>query len=278
MKNQMNNAFKNELNEINEAGSVWFTAQYKSATKTLAEIFQNLYVMRGKYFDKALVSNEAYQSRYEILKEACDAKGCVYRSTSPTVAELLVKLAFFQPSSEKRVSGYLRAFNTLTVLEEVNETNVADFIIAAGGIEEVRLMQEDGTEKVDKAAVATGLVKEMETLSVISDSKHAKANTANAGEIVIMVGVQTAEGTVELKEFVWAQRKDGDKALSGKTAIRTALMNVYSVNNASANGVFRGAQAVKNPAPKKAASPSNSDLMSRALEDIKRKEDLEFAA
>jgi hypothetical protein len=278
MNNQINNAFKKELEEINQAGDVWFTTQYKSATKTLAEIFQTLYVMRGKYFDKVLVSTEAYQSRYELLKSACGTKGCAYRKNAPTVAELLVKLAFFQSGSEKRVSGYLRAFNTLTVLEEVNETNVADFIIAAGGIEEVRLMQEDGTEKVDKAAVATGLVKEMETLSVISDSQHAKANTANAGEIVIMVGVQTAEGTVELKEFVWAQRKDGDKALSGKTAIRTALMNVYSVNNASADGVFRGAQAVKNPAPKKAASPSNSDLIRRAVEDIKGQKDLEFAA
>lgn len=278
MNNQINNAFKNELQKINQTGDTWFTSQYKSATKTLAEIFQTLYVMRGKYFDKSLVSGEAYQSRYELLKEACDAKGCVYRGKSPTVAELLVKLAFFQPNSEKRVSGYLRAFNTLTVLDEVNETNVADFIIAAGGIEEVRLMQEDGKAKVDKVAVATGLLQKMETLSVISDSQHAKANTANAGKIVVMVGVQTAEGTVELKEFVWETREAGDKKLSGKTAIRNALMNVYSVNNAQADETVSGVDTAKNSSPKKAASPSNDDFLRRAIADIKGKEEAEFIA
>jgi anti-sigma28 factor (negative regulator of flagellin synthesis) len=301
MNTKINNAFKNELNKINEAGDTWFTTQYQSATKTLAEIFQTLYVARGKYFDKSLVSKEAHKSHYKLLKEACDVKGCTYRSTAPTVAELLVKLAFFKPNAEKRVSGYLRAFNTLTVLEEVNETNVSEFILAAGGIEEVRLIQEDGTSKVDKEKVATDLVNGMKALSVMSDSQYAKANTANAGQIVIMVGVQTAEGTVELKDYVWMEREAGDKKLSGKTAIRTALMNVYSVNNSRAvadkdknaqatksvrtsiisvkdKAKVSGTSVVNNGAHKETTSPTNSDLMKRAIEDIKGKEALEFVA
>lgn len=234
MNTELNNAFQNELGKINKAGDTWFTENYLSSTEKLASIFEMLYVARGTYLNTNAVIDEVYSNCYKQLKEACDAKGCKYRSNAPTVTELLVKLAFYKPNAEKRVSSYLRAFNTLIMLEKVNETNVVKFIIDAGGIEEVRLMQGNGKAKVDKLATATKLVNEMDTLHVMTDSKHAKANTANEGEIVLMVGVQTAHGTVNVKDYVWQQQEANGKNISGKSAIKTALMNIYSVNNALA--------------------------------------------
>jgi hypothetical protein len=215
-------SFEKEINKVAESADGWYENEYKASSERLYETFSELYKIRKSYFDDA--SKEQTQSRVKILKEKCIARGCRFKSKSPTIAEMLIKMAFHKPKAEKRVSGYRRAFSVLLTNEEVNETNVVDYIRSKGGVEELRREATKQTVSLkERVAIAERRVKELEDLGSFRTEESGK-NAANSGDIVIAIGVQTAKGTVAMKELVF--QKNG--TLSGKTAIEAALRSFYS--------------------------------------------------
>jgi hypothetical protein len=215
-------SFYSAIDMITASADSWYETEYKASSESLYETFSKLYKMRKTYFDDA--SKEQKTCRVKVLKEKCLARGCKFKSKSPSIAEMLIKLAFYKPKSEKRVSGYRRAFSILLTDADVNETNVVEYIIEKGGIEELRRAATKQTVSLkERIAIAVRRVKELEDLCSFKTEQSEK-NAANIGEIVIAIGVQTAKGTVSIKELVF--EKNGK--LSGKTAIDAALRSFYS--------------------------------------------------
>lgn len=215
-------SFANAIDLVTTSADSWYETEYKASSEKLYETFSELYQIRKTFFDDA--SKEQKSCRIEILKEKCVARGCKFKSKSPSIAEMLIKLAFYKPKSEKRVSGYRRAFSALLTDEAVNETNVVEYIKSKGGIEELRREATKQTVSLkQRVAIAERRVKQLEDLCSFRTEQSDK-NAINSGEIVIAIGVQTAKGTVAIKELVF--EKNG--MLSGKTAIDAALRSFYS--------------------------------------------------
>lgn len=215
-------SFVNAIDMVSLSADSWYDIEYKASSEKLYETFSELYQIRKTFFDDA--SKEQKSCRVEILKEKCLARGCKFKSKSPSIAEMLIKLAFYKPKSEKRVSGYLRAFSILITDADVNETNVVDYIKAKGGVEELRREATKQTVSLkQRVAIAERRVKELENLCSFK-TEQSISNAANKGDIVLAIGVQTAMGTVAIKELVF--EKNGK--LSGKTAIDAALRSFYS--------------------------------------------------
>jgi hypothetical protein len=217
-------SFANAIDMVTDSADSWYENEYKASSEKLYETFSRLYQIRKAYFDDS--SKKQGTCRVKILKEKCLARGCKFKSKSPSIAEMLIKLAFYKPKAEKRVSGYLRAFSILLTDEDVNETNVVDYIRAKGGIEELRREATKQTVSLkERVAIAERRVRELEDLCSFR-TEQSEQNAANKGDIVIAIGVQTAKGAVAIKELVF--EKNGK--LSGKTAIEAALRSFYSIS------------------------------------------------
>lgn len=215
-------SFVNVIDRVTTSADNWYETEYKASSEKLYETFSELYQIRTTYFSDAAKEQKA--CRVKILKEKCLARGCKFKSKSPSIAEMLIKLAFYKPKSEKRVSGYLRAFSILVTDADVNETNVVEYIRAKGGIEELRREATKQTVSLkQRVAIAEQRVKELEDLCSFR-TEQSELNAANKGDIVIAIGVQTAKGAVAIKELIF--EKNGK--LSSKTAINAALRSFYS--------------------------------------------------
>ena len=124
------------------------------------------------------------------------------------------------------LSGYVRVFTSATAQTDIDSSNIAEWIVEEGGIENIR-QQTTKSAVTQQQRIAEGeqLLKDAELLQSFF-TQQTKHNATKADEVVLLVGVQNADGTVSVKHVIYSA-EDGS-AIKGNTAINNALCNVFS--------------------------------------------------
>lgn len=253
-------SFQNEMSKLHATANDWYSVEYTNSNNRLYSIFASLYTLYDTCIDTKAQAN---LRKRKWLKEACEAKGMKF-SRKPTIQQLLINYAFFVEGVEytkqqKRLSAYVRVFTTATATDDIDATNIADWIADNGGIENIR-QQTTPSAITNKQRIVEG-EKLLTNAEVVANviTQSTKANATKSNEVVLLVGIQNADGSVSVKHTIYSA-ESGSK-ISGNTAINTALCNVFSKHN----------EANKNNAKKETAeaeakqSTSISDIVANEV-------------
>jgi hypothetical protein len=218
-------SFQNDLTEIRNTAYGWHSNEYKTANESLYSIFSKLYVL---YDNLTTVTGNATSQKREWIEKECEAKGVIL-SKKPTIIQLLINYAFFVEGvdNSKRLSSYVRVFNTATSTNNVRSDNIADWIIKNGGIEQIRQQStSSAVTKEQRIEEGTKLLNRFETIDNVSNNKIKQYESRKKDEVVLLVGVLKADGSVDVKHTIF--EKEDNSNIKGSTVIKTALCNVYS--------------------------------------------------
>jgi len=226
-QNLVNNevlAFRNRFDTICKRRNEWENTSYSTANKGLYEMLADLYKLyeemnEGKEADK--------QKRIWLVKEAA-RREIPFKRKKPSLIELLVKVAFTSTVKDsKRVSTYVRVLNVIANTEGIYPADISKWIEEQGGIEEIRQQTAKSTAtRTERFEAGKVLVTEAETLASITLSAASAYVSGNVNKPVVLVGILNASGVIDIKH-ICVENDEGSK-ISGKTAINTALANVYS--------------------------------------------------
>ena len=275
-KKQLNeNAFiqlTNELDVLKTSADSWFDNEYKTSNNMLYDMFSSLYAL----YEKCDGNDAKVQTDVRAyITKVCAKRKVTFKAKKPSLQALLVKFMFDDGTTKdcKRVSSYVRVFTLATTLTEINSKNIAEWIEKNGGIENLRQQQtEGGVSKEKRIAEGKASLKAKDSIADII-TNTTKQNTQNVDEVVLLVGIQNADGSVSVKHTIY--EKMANSKISGKTVINTALCNVYSVQNE-----LNEKQIANKKAETEAKSKADiSDIVNAKVEnDISFQNDIEVAA
>lgn len=218
-------SFQNEITELRNTASGWYGNQYKSSNEALYSIFSKLYVL---YDNLTTTTDEATTQKREWIEAECKAKGVVL-TKKPTILQLLVNYAFYVDDVDctKRLSSYVRVLKAAVCTDSVAADNIANWIADNGGIESIRQQTtKSAVTKEMRIEEGISLVNRFKTLSTFSNSKTQQYASTKTDEVVLLVGVLQADGTIAVKHTIF--KEEDNSNIKGSTVIKTALCNVYS--------------------------------------------------
>jgi hypothetical protein len=221
-------SFQNEITELRNTASGWYGNQYKSSNEALYSIFSKLYVL---YDNLTTTTDEATTQKREWIEAECKAKGVVL-TKKPTILQLLVNYAFYVDDVDctKRLSSYIRVLKAAVCTDSVAADNIANWIADNGGIESIRQQTtKSAVTKEMRIEEGISLVNRFKTLSTFSNSKTQQYASTKTDEVVLLVGVLQADGTIAVKHTIF--KEEDNSNIKGTTVINTALCNVYSKHN-----------------------------------------------
>lgn len=223
-------SFQNEMSKVRTTATDWHSVEYTNSNNRLYSIFAELYTLYDTCVD---VNAQANQRKRKWLKETCEAKGMKF-SRKPTIQTLLINFAFFVEGVEytkqqKRLSSYVRVFTTATATDDIDSSNIAEWIAENGGIENIRQQTtKSATTKQQRIEKGKQLLSDAEVVANVI-TQQTKENATKVDDVVLLVGVQNADGSVSVKHTIYSA-EEGSK-ISGQTVINTALCNVFSKHN-----------------------------------------------
>ena len=218
--------FKNEVNQLINKRSDWQENQFKSSNEMLYDLLAKVYelYLQSKGGEKADVSKRAW------LVEQCEEREITFKSNKPTLIQLITKLVFHDSLADsRRVNSYARVLNAAAQSHKVIvASNVPEFIRDNGGIEEVRAATAKNTKSPSaRAEIGRQLLIKRDKIETFTN-EIIKINAATAnGKVVLLVGIATAQGTVEVKDVCF-EAADSKLMISNKTAVKAVLSTVYS--------------------------------------------------
>ena len=221
-------SFQNELQDIKNTAIDWYNIEYTNSNTKLYSVFAKLYTLYETCTD---TTTDANKQKSKWLKEQCEKKGVQF-GKKPIIQKLLINYAFFVEGVEytkqqKRISSYVRVFTTATASDDVSTNNIADWIVDSGGIESIRQQTSSSAiTKEQRIEEGTKLLNGFETIGEVSNDKTTQYASKKTGEIVLLVGVLKADGSVAVKHTIF--EKEDNSNIKGSTVIKTALCNVYS--------------------------------------------------
>jgi hypothetical protein len=222
-------SFQNEIESVRNTATKWHNTEYATSNARLYGIFAKLYAVWETLVDL----DNANTKKREWIEAAVCKKG-VSLPKKPTTHQLLINYAFFVEGidyqlQQKRLSTYTRVFKTATATDGVYADNIAEWITSNGGIENIR--QQNTKSAITKAErISNGKQLLIDALSIgTTSTKETKANASKADEVVLLVGIQNADGSISVRHTIY-EKAEGS-SISGKTAIDTALCNVFSKYN-----------------------------------------------
>jgi len=247
-------SFQNEITELRNTASGWYGNQYKSSNEALYSIFSKLYVL---YDNLTTTTDEATTQKREWIEAECKAKGVVL-TKKPTILQLLVNFAFYVDDVDcsKRLSSYVRVLKAAVCTDGIAADNIANWIADKGGIESIRQQTtKSAVTKEMRIEEGISLVNRFKTLSTFSDRKTQQYASTKIDEVVLLVGVLQADGTIAVKHTIF--KEEDNSNIKGTTVINTALCNVYSKHNETVK---------KNTSKDKAEeeAQSNNDIIANA--------------
>jgi hypothetical protein len=226
------NDFKVRVNTIIGEQQEWQRTVFATAN-------DNLYSMLGKIYDmytQAMDGSSSDELKQKWLFSEAEKRGLKFNKAA-TFLQLVTKLVFSNDCSDsRRVSSYIRVLNAAAQSSEVIVgADVAKFIKKYGGIEEIRASLTKNTKTAkQRAQQGRELALSMQNIAVVETDETKEYVTDVKDTFVVMVGVVNATGNIELKHICYEKEIDG---VSGKTAVNTALSNLYtkSIKKAKAN-------------------------------------------
>ena len=218
----------NELDVLKTSADSWFDNEYKTSNNMLYDMFSSLYAL----YEKCDGNDAKVQTDVRAyITKVCAKRKVTFKAKKPSLQALLVKFMFDDGTTKdcKRVSSYVRVFTLATTLTEINSKNIAEWIEKNGGIENLRQQQtEGGVSKETRIAEGKETLKAKDSIVTVS-TEATKHQALKVDEVVLLVGIQNADGSVSVKHTIY--ENVADSKISGKTVINTALCNVYSVQN-----------------------------------------------
>lgn len=245
-------SFKERVNTMAEERRTWQDTLFKSANDALYQLLADIYAL----YEDSKGATAADEAKREWLLEQC-AKRNLKLNKHPSFIQLLVKLVFCDDGTDsRRISSYARVLGAAAQSNEVKvAADVPVFIRKYGGIEEIRASLAKNT-KTPKQRAEAGRSIALNSKSVAEVTVDGSKNNAATlkGSFVLLVGVVTAKGTVEVKHVCYELSPSGSLT-SAKTAVNAALSNLYTNNS----------KKVKTAESKNAAEKAIADKNARAL-------------
>lgn len=266
-------SFENEMSKLRTTAIEWHSVEYTNSNNRLYSIFAELYTLYETCID---IKAEANVRKRKWLKEACEAKGMKF-GRKPTLQQLLINFAFFvegvdYTKQQKRLSGYVRVFTSATAQTDIDSSNIAEWIVEEGGIENIRQQTtKSATTKQQRIEKGKQLLSDAELLQSFF-TQQTKENATKTDDVVLLVGLQNADGSVSVKHVIYSAEEDS--TISGQTVINNALCNVFSKHNEKAKK-----NAVKETAESEAkASTDISDMVEKEKATISFENELKEVA
>lgn len=221
-------SFQNEIAEVRNSASGWYSNEYKTSSERLYSIFSKLYV---HYDNLTSTVDDATTQKREWIEAECKAKGVVL-TKKPTILQLLVNFAFYVDDVDcsKRLSSYVRVLKAAVCTDGVAADNIANWIADNGGIESIRQQTtKSAVTKEQRIEEGNALLNRFETIANVTNEKTTQYASTKTEEVVLLVGVLQADGSVAVKHTIF--KEEDDSTIKGTTVINTALCNVYSKHN-----------------------------------------------
>ena len=262
-------AFRSRFETSCERRKEWEETVFSTANKGLYEMLGELY----KLYDEMNGNDKATEMKRAWLVKEAKRRKIPFKKNKPSLIELLVKVAFTSTIKDShRVSAYVRVLNIIANTEGVYAADIPKWIEAKGGIEEIRQEAAGGTAtRVERIENGKAIVAETETLASVTIEAASALVSGNVNKPIVLVGIMNANGVIDIKH-ICVEEEEGS-TISGKTAINTALANVYSKHNDKQK---------KNEAKEKAeeSAEENVDSRQKVLEMISkvRNGDMKYAA
>lgn len=209
---------------------------------TLADIY---FAIDAILDDNDVVKNMT--KHYKELSEAKPASYPAFKSNSPSIIDVAVRLVFADSETTvKRATAYSRVLKTLTAKDVAKNFNsketLVEFIKSNGGIEGID--SDLLISKANREAAALEKAKRVEQLKEafldiktgVKSTVKTKAVTEAAAELtgkhVVLVGVVDASGAITVKH-VCAEEKFGKRTSvnCGKNIVKAAMNNMLEVND-----------------------------------------------
>ena len=213
-----------------------------------------------KLYETCTSTTDANTQKANWLKKQCENKGVKFSKKKPTIQNLLINFAFFvegldYANQQKRISSYVRVFTTATATDDVRANNIANWIADNGGIENIRQKTSPSAiTKEMRIKEGNSFLNRFETIANVTNEKTTQYASTKTEEVVLLVGVLQADGSVAVKHTIF--KEEDDSTIKGTTVINTALCNVYSKHNETVK---------KNMSKDKAEEEvqSNNDIISK---------------
>jgi len=253
-------AFKDRFETICNHREQWEQTVFSTANKGLYEMLADLY----KLYDEMNSEDKATEMKRAWLVKEAKRREIMFKRNKPSLIELLVKVAFTSTQKDsKRVSSYVRVLNVIANTEGVYAADIPQWIEAQGGIEEIRQQTAKKTAtRSERIEGGKEIVAAADTLASVTIDAASALVSGNVNEPVVLLGIMNASGVIDIKH-VCVEKEEGSK-ISGKTAINTALANVYSKHN----------DKLKKDEPKQIAEESAGEIVNsreKVLEILKER-------
>ena len=217
--------FQNRVNTITAQRRTWQDTEFKTANHALYDLLAEIYAL----YDNSKGATAADEAKREWLLQQC-AKRNLKLNKNPSFIQLCVKLVFSDSDTDsRRISSYARVLTAAAQHSEVTiAADVPVFIRKYGGVEEIRASLSKNTKTpLQRADSGRSIALKSKTLADVTVDSTVRNAATLKDSIVLLVGVVTARGTVEVKHVCY-ELAPTQKLYSAKTAVNAALSNVYT--------------------------------------------------
>lgn len=217
--------FQNRVNTITAQRRTWQDTAFKTANHALYDLLAEIYAL----YDNSKGATAADEAKREWLLQQC-AKRNLKLNKNPSFIQLCVKLVFSDSDTDsRRISSYARVLGAAAQSSEVTvAADVPVFIRKYGGVEEIRASLSKNTKTpLQRADSGRSIALKSKTLADVTVDSTVRNAATLKDSIVLLVGVVTARGTVEVKHVCY-ELAPTQKLYSAKTAVNAALSNVYT--------------------------------------------------
>ena len=206
------------ITNLAAAREQWQNGAFKTANDGLYALLADCYQL---YNDMTGKSTAAARLR-EALAHAVEEKKLNFNASTHSIDKIL--RVVFGEADRRRVSAYAVALRAaLAAKPQVGPGDFADYVRAAGGIEEVRAAASKkgaGLSPKEKAAVATAAVTARSTDVIVNDPMFcADLDAAKVSQFHVLVAEQLADSSLAIKAIV-----------SNATVVTAALQAYYAAN------------------------------------------------
>lgn len=223
-------SFQNEIAELKQTATNWYGNEHTTSNERLYAIFASIYSM----YEQLSIKGSSNTVKRKWIQGEIERKG-VKLSNKPTIVQMLTIYSFYVDGvdyvkQQKRISSYVRVLTSAIEHKDVYADNIAEWINAEGGVENIRQKAtKSAVSKSERSTEGEKLLKSAKSLGSFSTYKSKSYAAHKANEVVLLVGVLQKDGTIALKHEIYADEHKSN--IKGKTAILTALANVFSKYN-----------------------------------------------
>ena len=250
-------AFLSQVNSLKTQSDNFHANEFATANDALYQMLADIYDTHD------LMTNSTSESKAKrhLLKSLCDNAGYTFTKKTPHIVDMLVKFVFsYDEKNKRRLSTYIRCIKICVAETSVYcGTDASEYIKKCGGVEEViRSLSKATTLTDDKLKVAKDNFANKKVNVTIRHDEVTENVTSLLGSYVVLVGVVTESGDIEVKHLC-ADKAFGNRQKNfGASVVNSALANMGSVINAN-----EAANKSVNDAEKQAQN-ENAELLGTA--------------